>query len=441
MSHTASLAGNRRIISGALAQAGIIEADDFKQMIDLCRSLDAAPPGGAGHRVAVMTFSGGAGIVSADFLAERGLELGELGETARNALREVFPPWMPVASPVDLWPAVESHMADGIDVYGRALAAVLADPGVDAVFLHTFLGHSRFRLDLAHMAELIRTSGKPVFIWQVGRRESAFEFRKEALARGIPVFSEIGRAVECLAAVLKYRRRPEKTPAAAADTPFAPEAAALLPPAAGPLDERLSKAFLASCGVPTVAETLVTDLGQVESAAEALGYPVVMKGLLPGTVHKTEAGLVRLGISDGSMARQTYAALMGKMGGRGQILVQRQLTGKVELILGLTRDPQFGPCVMFGLGGITAELFGDASFAVAPLDMGEALDLIGRIRARKMLDGFRGAPAVDREELARILVALGRIGLAYPRIREIDINPLLLSEEGLFAVDATLVLE
>lgn len=207
MSHTASLAGNGRIITGALAQAGVVEARDFKQMIDLCRSLDmATPQAGSKNRVAVLTFSGGAGIVAADFMEEQGLKLADLGEKTRTALQEIFPPWMPVADPIDLWPAVESHLGDGIDVYSRALSALLADPGVDAVFLHTFTGHSRFRLDLADLAGLIRTSGKPVFIWQIGRREAAFEFRKEALSQGIPVFSEIGRAVECLAAVLGRRR-------------------------------------------------------------------------------------------------------------------------------------------------------------------------------------------------------------------------------------------
>jgi len=132
---------------------------------------------------------------------------------------------------------------------------------------------------------------------------------------------------------------------------------------------------------------------------------------------------------------------MESMEGRGRVLIQRQIQGKVELILGLLRDPQFGPCVMFGLGGVTAELFDDAAFAVAPLNRGEALDLIGRIRGQRMLDGFRGAPPVDREEIARILVALGEIGLAFPRIREIDINPLICGEEESMAVDATFVLE
>ena len=157
-------------------------------------------------------------------------------------------------------------------------------------------------------------------------------------------------------------------------------------------------------------------------------------------MHKTELGLVRLGISDRRTARTTFENLMEKMKGRGRVLIQKQHSGSVELILGLLRDPQFGPCVMFGLGGVMAELFEDSVFAVAPLTHGEALKLIGRIRSRKVLDDFRGAPPVNREEIARILVALGEIGLRQPRIREIDINPLIVGEEGAAAVDATIVL-
>jgi hypothetical protein len=179
----------------------------------------------------------------------------------------------------------------------------------------------------------------------------------------------------------------------------------------------------------------------VEAAGAATGYPVVMKGLLPGGVHKTEMGLVRLDIPDGPAALRAYAALMERMEGRGQILIQRQIQGKVELILGLLRDPQFGPCVMFGPGGVAAELFDDAVFAVAPLTRPDALNLMTRIRGQKMLNGFRGTPPVDREEIARILVALGEIGLAFPRIREIDINPLICGAEAPITVDATIILE
>ncbi len=187
-------------------------------------------------------------------------------------------------------------------------------------------------------------------------------------------------------------------------------------------------------GIPTVPEEIVADPAHAEAAAAALGYPVVMKGLLPGGVHKTELGLVRMGIHDGRTARLSFDILVGRMEGRGKVLIQKQHPGRVELILGLLRDPQFGPCVMFGPGGVMAELYDDTAFAVAPLTHGEALKLIDRVRSRKILDGFRGAPPVDREAIARILVTLGEIGLNQPRIREIDINPLIVGEEGAAAV-------
>ena len=166
-----------------------------------------------------------------------------------------------------------------------------------------------------------------------------------------------------------------------------------------------------------------------------------MKGLLPGAVHKTELGLVRLGLRNGRAVRSAFKDLTDKMEGKGRVLVQKQIPQAVELILGLLRDPQFGPCVMFGLGGVMAELSDDTAFAVAPLTHREALALIGRIRGQKLLDGFRGAPPVDREAIARILVTLGAIGLDHPRIREIDINPLIAGDQGATAVDATIILE
>jgi acetyltransferase len=132
---------------------------------------------------------------------------------------------------------------------------------------------------------------------------------------------------------------------------------------------------------------------------------------------------------------------MEKMNGQGKIVMYRQVKGKIELILGLVRDPQFGPCVMLGLGGIMAEILNDAVFAPAPLTGEDALRLISRMRGQKILDGFRGEPLVNREELSRILVALGGMGLMYPRIQEIDVNPLIIGENGVVAVDATIILK
>ncbi|HEY5496997.1 MAG TPA: CoA-binding protein [Syntrophales bacterium] len=207
MSHTASLAGNERITQGAFAQAGVVEASDFKQMMDLCRTLSMVPPRGNGHpaRVAILTFSGGAGIVSADFLEAKDLEVADISEQTKESLGRLFPEWMPVSNPVDLWPAMERHAGGEVDVIGQALRAVLADSQVDAVLLHAFVGNFRIRFDIKDLAQQINAAGKPAFIWLLGKREEAFQFYNEARTLGIPVFSEIGRAIECMAAVFKGR--------------------------------------------------------------------------------------------------------------------------------------------------------------------------------------------------------------------------------------------
>jgi acetyltransferase len=215
----------------------------------------------------------------------------------------------------------------------------------------------------------------------------------------------------------------------------------LLDIANGPLDEYISKQILQAHGIPTAKEIIVDNLEKSIAAADEIGCPLVMKGIVPGGIHKTEMGLVQLGIQDKHAAIQTYNDLMKKMKNQGKVLLQKQVQGKVELILGLIRDPQFGPCVMLGIGGIMAEVFQETVFAMAPLSREDALDLIGRFRGQKLLNGFRGAPAVDREKLAAILIALGNVGLSHPRIKEIDINPLIITPSGAVAVDATIVLD
>jgi hypothetical protein len=133
--------------------------------------------------------------------------------------------------------------------------------------------------------------------------------------------------------------------------------------------------------------------------------------------------------------------LMEKMKHRGSVLLQKQMEGKVELILGMLRDPHFGPCVMFGIGGIMAEAFSETVFAVAPLSLEDAMDLMDRFPAQKLLSGSRGTPPLDRKKFAEILIALGKIGLLYPRIKEVDINPMILTASRAVAVDATIILE
>jgi acetate---CoA ligase (ADP-forming) len=445
MSHTASMAGNHKIISGALAQAGVTEAGDFHQMMDLCRSLSARPrPAGRHGRIAVLTFSGGSGIVASDFIEEHGLAVAELSPVTKDALGRLFPDWMPVGNPVDLWPAIEKHAGTNVDVYSAALSAVLSDPMVDAVFLHAFAGHLQLVISVTDIAKQAHTAGKPVFVWLLGRQEDALRFNAEALSCGIPVFHEISRAVECLAAVFHQQRSSEiiKPLTGKEKTIHIPnEFCDILENVVGPLDEHVSKTILRLHGIPAVEEEIISDETACKKIAKRLGFPLVMKGLQKEKVHKTELGLVHLNITTPEAALQIFEALKKKMDPSGQVLAYKQVKGKIEIIAGLVRDFHFGPCVMLGLGGIMAEILSDAVFAPAPLTLEDALTLMSRLRGQKIFEGFRGEPPVNREELAGILVALGDISLQYPRIREIDINPLILGEKGsMVAVDATIVL-
>jgi acetyltransferase len=441
ISHTASLAGHGGVVSGALAQAGVVEAHDFAQMMDLCRALARfpQPPKENRRRVAILTVSGGAGIVSADFADELGIELAELSETTRSELARVYPEWMPVANPVDLWPAIE---AKGPEAYRVAFEALCADPNVDAVLFHLFaLGFLDEGAPL--LADTIRRAGKPVIGWLIGLREAIESFQRRAAEEGIPVFRELYRATECLAAVLKQPARGEAgrdglLPSESVQLPADLEEP--LAAGSGPLDEHLSKRILAASGIPVVEERLAASAREAAQHAAELGFPVVMKGLLPGKVHKTEMGLVRLGIASAPEAGEEFDRLTRAMSGAGAVLVQRQVRGELELIVGMTRDPQFGPCVMLGLGGVMAEVLGDSEFAVAPLTRSDALALIARLRAQRLLNGFRGAPPVDREALSRILIRIGQLGCARPRVREIDINPVIVSNGAPVAVDASVIL-
>ena len=211
--------------------------------------------------------------------------------------------------------------------------------------------------------------------------------------------------------------------------------------ASGTLDEYQSKQILGLCGFPVVEEKIVSSSREAKEIACEFGFPVVLKGLLPGEIHKTELGLVHTGISSVEEVETVLFKLQKTMSGKGTILIQKQIQGYPELIAGLIHDPQFGPCVMCGFGGLFTEVLADRVFAVAPINRVEALALIKRLKTQKLLDGFRGFAVVDRNALADILVRIGELGLAYPQIKEIDVNPLIVSVGKPIAADATIIID
>ena len=207
------------------------------------------------------------------------------------------------------------------------------------------------------------------------------------------------------------------------------------------LSEYEAKLLLASYGLPVAREIPVYESRNLTSAAREIGYPVVLKGCAAGIAHKTEKDLVRVDIRNDSEAEAAFGEITAKMNSTaGFVLVQEMVKGERELMVGMTRDPQFGPCVMFGLGGIFTEVLKDVSFRMAPLSPRDATDMMSQIRGHRILNAVRGMGSVNRDELAEILIRVGRIGLENERIKEIDINPLIIRGGSPIAVDALVVL-
>jgi len=206
------------------------------------------------------------------------------------------------------------------------------------------------------------------------------------------------------------------------------------------LSEYDSKRVVASAGVTITKEGLADSRDDAIKIAEGLGFPVVLKGCSSTLTHKTEMGMVRLNLGSSDDVARAYDEIMKAGVELDGVLVQEMIKGDREFVIGLTRDPQFGPCVMFGLGGIFTEVLNDVSFRVAPISEIDALEMIEEIKTKKLLDEFRGSPAVDKTALVKALVGIGNLGVEYDQIAEIDINPVIISGDQPIAVDALVVL-
>jgi len=208
------------------------------------------------------------------------------------------------------------------------------------------------------------------------------------------------------------------------------------------LSEYEAKKVLASYGISVTREILVGDRSGVDAAAADVGFPLVMKGCSAEIAHKTERGLIHVDIRSKSEALRAFNAIMKGMDGqKGAVLVQEMIKGRRELVMGLMRDDQFGPCVMFGLGGIFTEILKDIAFRRAPLEKSDAFEMMAEIKGHGILDAVRGMEAADKDRLADMLIRVGRIGLDIDAVQEIDLNPVILSGSRPVVVDALIVLK
>ncbi len=439
-SHTGSLAGEDAVFDGVIRQRGIIRARSDEQLLDFVEIFSNCElPGGKG--IGIITRSGGAGALMADRAEEIGLDVATLQDDTVSALRKVVPAFGSTGNPVDI-------TAQGLvdpNLMRESIKILLSDPKVDIAIAWLSFSEKQADMNVRNFVEAKAQTNKPFIVCWMGMPDAAAE---QMRAAGIPVLRSAEAAVDAVGAIVRYAEARRNWLA------DAPARAALqlpklnLPTQPGAVSSLDGQALLAACGVQTAAAKLAKTADEAVAAAQALGYPVVLKIESPDILHKTEAKGVALNLKDADAVRAAYTQLVAnakqhKADARiAGVLVQAMAQGEVELVIGLKRDPSFGPVVMVGLGGVLIEVFKDVVFRAAPVTENEALRMLDELKSKVVLDGVRGRPAVDKAALARMVSAVSRFGAAAgPRLAELDLNPVLAGPQGATAVDWLMVLD
>lgn len=444
-SHTGALAASDAAVDALLRQAGVLRAGTIEELFDLAMAF-STQPAPKSRRTVVLTNAGGPGILAADALEPNGLELPELSDATVARLQPLFPAEASIRNPLDM---IASATPAG---YRTALDALLADPNVDsalAIFVPP-LGVRQSDVTAAIAEAAQPHLDTPVFAILMGH-EGLPQGRAELHEVGIPAYIFPESAARALAARCRYREWQERPPSLIEELPVDREAARrIIEPAVAAGRTRLSEVealdLMAAYGLQTARARLARSEAEAVSLAAEAGGPVVLKVVAPGILHKTEVGGVQVDLRDEEQVRAAWGRIMAgateAVGADGidGVMVQPMVTGGRELILGMMRDRAFGPLVMFGLGGILVEVLKDVVFRIAPLGRLEARDLMDGIRGAALLGGVRGAPPVDRVALEDALLRISQLVVDFPVIQEIDMNPVLASERGVMVVDSRVLL-
>ncbi|MBZ0275273.1 MAG: acetate--CoA ligase family protein, partial [Anaerolineae bacterium] len=386
-----------------------------------------------GNRVAVLTNAGGPGIMAVDALEAAGMQLAPLTESTRSFLRQRVLPAASVENPVDIL------AGSGPATYALCLDALLADETVDAVVVISAPQDWFAPLSLAEVVGEVVSSPigrrKPVLAAIMGLASTS-DATQILHRRRVPNFAFPERLGSTLAAMWQRKQWLDaraQTDSPSADLPVNREQVwAALDYAGEWLPPDRAEQLLTAYGILLPGSGLAESAAEAVAVAERVGYPVVLK--LAGVTHKSDVGGVILNLESGEAVEAAFARLTS--GYPGAVQVQAMVRGKAELIVGVVRDPQFGPLVMAGMGGVQVELVGDTAFELAPLTYHQADALLDRTAAGRILAGYRGQPPADRESVIRVMTALAQIALDWPQVAEIEINPLIAQPDGAVAVDA-----
>lgn len=447
-SHTGSLAGSDRAYGAAFRQAGILRAASLEELFDLAVAF-ALQPLPAGERLLVVTNAGGPGILAADAAEALGVPLAEVSRETREQLARRLPASASLANPIDVIGDAKA------DRYREAFGAARGEAGADAVLVLLTPQAMTEPEETARAAvEAFAGSGKTALASFLG--EASVRKAREILAAGgIPHYFSPERAVRAFRGMTLYRRRlsepdPEPWRAPGVDPTRARRSVAgALAQGRKTLGEEEGREILEAYGFRFPARALARTSAEAVSAFRRLGGPVAMKVVSRDLTHKTDVGGVRLSLGTEDDVREAFLGITASVRRRAPgawiegVSVQEMVTGGRELILGMSRDPQFGPLLLFGLGGIHVELLGDVAVRIAPVDRRQARDMIREIRAYPLLAGFRGSEPVDEGALEEALLRLSGLALDVPQILELDINPLIALPRGRepVAIDCRMTIE
>jgi acetyl coenzyme A synthetase (ADP forming)-like protein len=441
-SHTGALAGADSATDALLRQCGVLRADTVEEMFDLAMAFSHQPIP-RGNRVAIVTNAGGPGIIIADACEAHGLVVTELAEETRARLAAHFPEEASLHNPVDMIASANPQS------YRIAVEAVLADPNVDAV-IATFVPPLGVRQEDVAEAIVDVAAGqkeKPVLAVLMGR-EGLPQGLAELNAAGIPGYRFPESAVRALAAMYRQRLWIERPVGAvrAFDVDRA-AVAGIIAKAREEGREKLTETevmrALEAYGIPVAPYRVAWTLDEAREAAEAVGWPVVLKILSPRIVHKSDVGGVIVGVEDADELARAWTRVTEEAPRRAGIgpddvegvLVQKMVGGGKETIVGMTLDPQFGPMLMFGLGGIYVEALGDVVFRVQPVTDVDVREMVRAIRGRRLLEGVRGEPASDLAAVQETIQRVSQLVGDHDEIREMDVNPWLAFPTSGVAVD------
>ena len=445
LAHTGRLAGSMEAFDAIAGAAGVMRVGNLDAVVEAVEYLVHAPlPKGKG--LGAITFSGGLRGMLLDAAAAHGLQFSRFADATRRRLESLVAVGTIVGNPMDAGFAALTSQ----DAYLRCIETLLADPGIDLLLLQEELprgpGTERKEANLRAVDAIAARAGKPIaFISMISHGLTDYS---RALRAELPHVAFLQEIEKSLAAVRSVTANVERGRVAVSDREMPAKTKSVLAKFLDRddvLNESDSKALLKAYGIASPKEAVAHDEREAAALARTIGFPVVAKALSAALAHKSDAGAVMLNLNSAAEVRTAYRRIVAA-GKRAKavldgVLIAKQESGGIELVLGVHRDPEMGPVILFGAGGVDLELTRDVALAAPPLDERKANELIECTRAGKIIAGYRGRAALDRKALVKALIGLSQLVVdAGPRIESVDINPFLLRQRGGFALDGLVVL-